>query len=69
MRKTMEKQTNIPFQIQHLIQEMLNPRDNVYVRGNYRMRLDEIRKELNIAIQKYDDEVSVANMGKKKRRA
>lgn len=69
MRKTMEKQTNIPFQIQHLIQEMLNPRDNVYVRGNYRMRLDEIRKELNIAIQKYDDEVNMANMGKKKRRA
>lgn len=69
MRNKMEKQTNIPFQIQHLIQEMLNPRDNVYVRGNYRVRLDEIRKELDVAIRKYDDEVAMANTGKRKRRA
>lgn len=69
MRKTMERESNIPFQVQHLIREMLNRDDNVYVRGNYRMRLDEIRRELDKAIRKYDDEVNMANMGKKKRRA
>lgn len=56
--------TNIPFQIQHIIDGMLNEKDNVYLRGNYRLRLDAINREITKAIQKYDNQVNMANMGK-----
>lgn len=61
---------NIPFQIQQIIDGMLNDRDNVYIRGNYRARLDLIREEINKAIRKYDNELYVADTtGKRKKRA
>lgn len=60
---------NIPFQLQHILDSMLNSKENVYVRGNYRTRLDIIRTEINKAIAKYDNEVMMAgaSRGKKKR--
>lgn len=58
----------IPFQIQHLIDSMLNNKDNVYVRGNYRTRLDVIRSEINEAIKTYDSEVFAADTYKRKRK-
>lgn len=58
----------IPFQVQHLIDSMLNPKDNVYVRGNYRNRLDTIQTTINAAIKKYDSEVYVADQQKRKAR-
>lgn len=61
---------NIPLQVQSLIDNLLNSTDNVYIRGNYRMRLDDIRLAINDAIRKYDSEVFAANSGKpKKKRA
>lgn len=62
---------NVPFQLQQIIDGMLNAKDNVYVRGNYRNRLDSIRSEIDNAIRKYDNELYLADVGKssKKKRA
>jgi hypothetical protein len=60
---------NIPFQLQHILDSMLNPKENVYVRGNYRNRLDIIRTEINKAIAKYDNEVLLVGSTRKKKRA
>jgi len=60
---------NIPFQLQHILDSMLNPKENVYVRGNYRNRLDIIRTEINKAIAKYDNEVLLIGSTRKKKRA
>lgn len=61
-----ETQANVPFQVQHLIDSMLNSRDNVYLRGNFRSRLDYIREQINTAVKKYDNEVLLANASNKK---
>ena len=62
---------NVPFQLQQIIDGMLNSKDNVYIRGNYRNRLDSIRSEIDKAIRKYDNELYLADVGKssKKKRA
>ena len=61
----------VPFQVQNIIDNMLNPRDNVHLRGNYRFRLESIRAAVETAIRKYDNEVlltnSSTNKTKKKR--
>jgi hypothetical protein len=54
----------VPYQLECIIQGMLNSRDNIYVRGNYRMRLDTIRREIDKAIKKYDDELTIAEGSK-----
>lgn len=61
--------TNVPYQLQQIIDSMLNSKDNVYIRGNYRMRLDTIKSEIDKAIRKYDHEVHMADMSKGKKRA
>lgn len=61
---------NVPFQVQTLIDSMLNPRDNVHLRGNYRFRLDSIKAAIETAIKRYDNEAFLSNSsdrGKKKR--
>lgn len=63
-----EAQANVPFQVQHLIDSMLNPRDNVYLRGNFRTRLDYVREQINLAISKYDKEVMLSNATEKKKK-
>lgn len=64
-----ETQANVPFQVQHLIDSMLNNKDNVYLRGNFRTRLDYIREQITAAISKYDREVMLSNnVGKTKNR-
>ena len=45
---------------------MLNPKENIYVRGNYRNRLDIIRTEINKAIAKYDQDLLATDMRKRK---
>jgi hypothetical protein len=57
---------NIPFQIQHILDSLLNTKENIHVRGNYRQRLDIIRTEITAAICKYDNEVIAADFKKKK---
>lgn len=49
---------NVPFQVQHLLDSLLNKKDNVYVRQNFRMRLESIRSEIDTAIKTYDNEVA-----------
>lgn len=64
----MKGNVELPFQVQHLIDQMLNKKDDVYVRGNFRSRLDQIRMVLNEAIKKYDNELMLSNVeGRKKR--
>lgn len=51
----------IPFQIEHLIKSLLNKDDNVYVRANFRARLDSIRGVIDKSIKAYDSENFSAN--------
>lgn len=55
----------IPYQVQSLLEGLLNKRDNVHVRANYRMRLDTIRREIDNAIRSYDNEVALTGVRKK----
>lgn len=57
----MSQSNNIPYQVQQIIDGMLNTRDNVYVRGNYRMRLNELKISIEQAIRKYDQEVILSD--------
>jgi hypothetical protein len=61
----MNKPNNVPYQVQQIIEGLLNTRDNVYVRGNYRMRLDEIKLAIEQAIKKYDNELILSEGLKK----
>jgi uncharacterized protein HemX len=64
----MKPTVELPFQVQSLIDQMLNKKDNIYVRGNLRSRLDQMRMAVNEAIKKYDNELMLANTeGRKKR--
>lgn len=66
MRK--KKMNNeVPFQIENLINSLLNKNENVYIRQNYRQRLVTIQEALDKALKKYDNELYLANTGKKKR--
>ena len=57
----------VPFQIEHLINSLLNKKESVYIRGNYRQRLVSIQEALDKALKKYDNELLIANsQGKRK---
>jgi len=62
----MSENINVPYQVQQIIQGLLNSRDSVHLRGNYRMRLAVIRDEIDKAIRKYDNEVILAEASKKR---
>lgn len=57
----------VPFQVEHIISSMLNKRENVHIRGNYRQRLVNIREAIDKAVKMYDNELYISNSGKKKR--
>lgn len=59
---------NVPFQIQQLIESMLNTKENVHLRGNYRFRLNEIRAAIDAGIRKYDTEVIASDASRAKRK-
>lgn len=66
----MNKSSYVPHQVAQLIESMLSPNDSVYLRGNYRARLDIIQEEINKAIRKYDYELQLSDASKaKKKRA
>jgi metal-responsive CopG/Arc/MetJ family transcriptional regulator len=67
MRKKMNNE--VPFQIEQLINSLLNKSDNVYIRQNYRARLETIKEAIDKSIKKYDNELYVANTQGKKKRA
>lgn len=60
----MKQFNDIPFQVETLIQQMLDKNENLYVRGNFRARLDSIREAINISIKKYDNELMLTNTTK-----
>lgn len=60
----MKQFNDIPFQVETLIQQMLDKNENLYVRGNFRARLDSIREAINISIKKYDNELMLINTTK-----
>lgn len=47
----------IPFQVQTLIESLNNRKERVHVRGNYRMRLEGIKRAIDRAIYDYDVEM------------
>lgn len=63
-----ERNPNVPFQVQNLIESLLNKKDNVHIRRNYRTRLDEINREISKAIRKYDDELYLSDSKDKNRK-
>lgn len=62
------KNTYVPHQVAQLIESMLSKNDSVYIRGNYRARLDLIQEEINKAIRKYDNELLLADASKSKKK-
>ena len=56
----------VPFQIEHLINSLLNQKENVHIRQNYRNRLVTIKEALDKAIRLYDNELYMANSKRKK---
>ena len=56
----------VPFQIEHLINSLLNKSENVHIRGNYRARLETIKETIDKAIKKYDNEAYITKVGKKR---
>ena len=57
---------DIPFQIEHLINNLLNQKENVHIRGNYRERLISINEAIDKAIKKYDNEAYISKVRKKR---
>jgi metal-responsive CopG/Arc/MetJ family transcriptional regulator len=56
----------VPFQIEHLITNLLNQKENVYIRQNYRARLESIRDAIDKSLRKYDNELYTSNTRKKR---
>jgi hypothetical protein len=52
---------NIPFQVQNLIDQMMNKQEKPHIRDNYRMRLESIRDSIDTSLRKYknDDALSM----------
>lgn len=64
MRKKMNNE--VPFQIEHLINSLLNQKENVHIRQNYRNRLVTIKETIDKSLKKYDNELYIANTRKKR---
>ena len=64
----MNRSNNIPFQVQQIIDGMLNTNDNVHIRLNYKMRLNELKIIIEQAIKKYDNEVLLSDGIKKSKK-
>lgn len=52
-----ENQFEVPFQVQTLIATLSDKKERVHIRGNYRMRLESIRRACEKAIVDYDIEM------------
>ena len=59
----------VPFQIENLINSLLNKNENIYIRQNYRVRLETIKEAIDKSLKKYDNELYIANTQGKKKRA
>ena len=52
-----DENIDIPFQVQTLIATLADKKERVHIRGNYRMRLESIRRACEKAIVDYDIEM------------
>ena len=52
-----ENQFEVPFQVQQLLMALQDKKERVHIRGNYRMRLEGIKKVIDKAINDYDSEM------------
>jgi hypothetical protein len=65
-----ENQFDVPFQVQQLLVAMQDKKERVNVRGNYRMRLEGIKRAIDKAITDYDTEMgTVTTFAGKRRRS
>lgn len=53
----MKEEFDVPFQVQMVIDSLKNKNERPTIRGNYRMRLEGIRKVIDKAITDYDVEM------------
>jgi hypothetical protein len=63
------QEQEIPFQVEHLIKLLLNSKENVYIRANYRKRLDTISYHIGKALKKFDAELQAANQTERKKKS
>ena len=61
-----EKQFDVPFQVQQLLVALKDKKERVHVRGNYRMRLDAIKRAIDSAINDYDTEMGTVTLKRRK---
>jgi len=61
-----ENQFEVPFQVQTLITSLRDKKERVHIRGNYRMRLEGIKKAIDHAISEYDTEMGTVNTFRRK---
>ena len=57
----MKEEFEVPFQVQMVIDSLKNKSERASIRGNYRMRLEGIRKAIDNAINEYDTEMGTAS--------
>ena len=59
----------LPFQVEAVIDSMMNKKDPAHIRYNYRMRLEGIRDAIDKSLKKYDEEMFMnPNQGRSKKR-
>lgn len=58
---------NIPFQVQNLIDSMMNKQERSHIRENYRIRLESIRDAIEINLRKYKNDDMMQSHVKRKR--
>ena len=61
-----ENQFDVPFQVQQLLSALKDKKERVHVRGNYRMRLDAIKRAIDTAINDYDTEMGTPSFKRRK---
>ena len=62
-----ENQFEVPFQVLTLIATLKDKKERVHIRGNYRMRLEGIKKIIEKAIVDYDNEMGTATSFKRRK--
>lgn len=58
---------NVPFQVQNLIDSMMNKTERSHIRENYRMRLESIRDAIDANLRKYKNDDMMQSQMKRKR--
>lgn len=57
---------NIPFQVQSLIDSMMNRQEKSHIRDNYRMRLESIRDSIDASLRKYKNDDMMQQVKRKR---